>query len=183
MARLLWLLAASMLVSGCIQGPAESGDQKMACLEGDDCAFEDQMTVRIAFDGAGPRVLRVPLPTGDWCLQPSQWTLGPGTALGSINQTERGAMLQVAAGGDFRFEAHVKTQGLATCQTFRYDPWTIDPDPADGTVDVHSDAPGRVTFDVEDRRGGCWTTTTYEGAVSAGWTTLQMAADASTVCV
>jgi hypothetical protein len=69
----------------------------------------------------------------------------------------------------------VNVTDRASCQTFRYDPWSTDPDPTNETVDVQAEGTARITIAVSEPQGACTPVTQYVGNVTAGWTALPKA--------
>jgi hypothetical protein len=97
---------------------------------------------------------------------------------------DRGELLAVHATRQTHAELVLNLTGHPICQTFRYDPWSTEPDPKDGTLDVHADHAVGLTVTVRTSDGnGCWTTTTYRGTTANGWATLQADDDPRTLCV
>lgn len=116
----------------------------------------------------------VPFPHGAWCLQPDQWVLQDGAenAVGELRQVDRGTVAWITAQGSSHIAWRMNVTGKATCKTFRYDPWSTDPDPANDTVEVKAEGAARITVAVSEPDGPCTPVTQYAGNVTSGWTAL-----------
>lgn len=149
--------------------------------------------------------VEVPFPTMDSCRSPQDWMAGTapadaeqGSAVFHVsfdsggpsgddttaelrqvggNSTaaddRSGWVLAVSGHGSVAWSSHIEL-GPA-CNTLRYDPWTIDPDAENGTVEVRV-TDGSVTHasvTVRRVRDGCGEANLYEGAPTADWSPLE----------
>jgi hypothetical protein len=175
------LVPLLVLAAGCLQpegnDPPTGTASDSATPTGAMCpptCFEGH-EVRLVVDVSGAGGVGVPFPHGAWCLQPSEWNLTiSGGASAELRQVDRGTVLWVDNVGQGAVQASIDVKGRATCQTLRYDPWSIEPDPAEDTVDVTSDVIGLdVEVQVQDVDGSCFNATVYRGDTRDGWATLQ----------
>lgn len=140
----------------------------------------DSAVLQVAFHANATVTLEIPFPHLDSCLQPEHWMNGTARTEGAVPELRdasagrTGRVLSLAApgAGDVQWMSELALADHAPCQPIRYDPWSTEPDPQDGTVDVHADgAEGVVsglTVLVRAVRGGCGNATLYEGAPTAG---------------
>lgn len=126
----------------------------------------------------GAAVVEAPFPHLDRCLSPDDWRPGLDPNL-TLVQGERGWVLHLANASG---QASIDYTAKPKCETFRFDPWSIDPDPTNATLDVWASAAAHV--DVQTMYaladGWCWTTQHDVGDVGPGWTAL--AGTTQTVC-
>jgi hypothetical protein len=142
----------------------------------------DGAVLQVAFRANATVTVEVPFPHMDSCLQPEHWMNGTTRADGAVPELREasgersGRVLALAApgAGDVQWQAEVPLAEHPPCQTLRYDPWSTEPDPQDGTVDVRADGDASgITVLVRWVRGGCGNATLYEGAATAdGWSAL-----------
>jgi hypothetical protein len=140
--------------------------------EGDNAVF------LVMFDSEGPATVEVPFPTMDSCRAPPHWMEGNVTsqgatvALGNASDGRSGLVLQVSGSGNVSWSSQVEAG--PQCMTFRYDPWSVDPDPEGESVDVRATqgSPADVSVLVRLVRQGCANATLYEGPVAASWSAL-----------
>lgn len=153
---------------------SSSGASQMCpphCFEG------RRLHLEVVVADRAPRQVGVPFPHGAWCLQPDQWSQqapahNATAGLRDAGAGRSGTVLWVASSGQGSVQWSVDVTNRSTCATFRYDPWSIDPDPADGTLDVQADGASPVIVYVGDEHGPCTTYTQYNGTTAAGWSTL-----------
>jgi hypothetical protein len=172
------LLLAAVLAAGCAtHRPATAGaDAPSPTYEADSAVLD----VEFSAAGGGSAVLEVPLPRLDMCLQPQEWMNGTPTARGAsaaLRQSDRGAVVAVTGSGNASWAVQLATQGRQTCAEFRTDPWSTDPDPGNGTVEVYLDPGagpvGHASVLVRWIRNGCGEATLYDGVPEPGiWTAL-----------
>lgn len=142
-------------------------------------------TLYLHADDVAAFTLDVPFPHLDRCFSQEDWRAGiqPGPAGNlSLVEGERGGVLRLTGSGDLERSARVWLDDKPPCQTLRYDPWSSEPDPADGTLDLRASGSAnvRVVLSVSKEDPYCWGWTSFEGAVASGWTTLT--AQESMVC-
>jgi hypothetical protein len=138
--------------------------------------------LQVTFESSAPAEVQVPFPHLDMCLQPTDWMSAPATASNSTARVldasdgRTGQVLAVRGTGRVSWAVQLNTTGHSTCQTFRADPWSIDPDPQDTTVDVRV-AEGTVSAAsllVRWVRDGCGDATLYDGTPPSGsWSRLE----------
>ncbi|MEA3191105.1 MAG: hypothetical protein QOD77_1687 [Thermoplasmata archaeon] len=192
--RLLAMLAvAALLLAGCSgDGPSSStapgtgrgtATGTSTATSSDDDGAEGIFLVTVD----GPLDVGVPLPHLDRCMAPQDWAAGAATAVNAtwrLLTVNRGTLLQVTATGPAIVHLKADLSGKPKCQTLRYDPWSIDPDPADGTVEVQAgqgSAHMAVVVHVVD--GRCTTVTAYNGTVATpGWHTLASGTGTASHC-
>lgn len=141
------------------------------------CLAVHQIRLFINGEGNGSYAVGVPFPHGSWCLQPEDWKLDSSTinATLEVREVDRGTVLWLTGHDQSYGSAHIVVEGRATCQTlgFRYDPWSIEPDPADETVEVQVEgSASRIEVTVADAEGACSNATAYAAPVAAGWSVL-----------
>lgn len=153
-------------------GPTADPDAPKMCPP--HCFEGRRLHLIVAFDDQGAHQAGVPFPHGSWCLQPSDWSSrGAGrNATAEVRSVDRGQVLWVASTGQGSVEWWVDVTNRSTCETFRYDPWSIEPNPADGTVDVQADSAARLQVYLDDEHGPCTLVTQYNGTTMSGWATL-----------
>lgn len=132
----------------------------------------------IEWHATGAATLQVPFPHLDSCLQPGDWMSGNQTAhnaTAALRTVDRGQVVEVTGLGDASWSVQISTAGRPTCETFRYDPWSIDPDVNGTQVEVQATrgAIPHATVLVRWIRSACGQATLYEGAPGPGaWTAL-----------
>jgi hypothetical protein len=112
----------------------------------------------------------VPLPTAGGCLRPSQWTLHAEqahNATAEVRTADRGEVLWVRSAGYGSFRASLRP-GAEPCAPGE-DRWSVEPDPAEGVLEVLAAAPARIHVYVHDWDGYCSDTVTFVGEAAAGW--------------
>lgn len=131
--------------------------------------------LRLMVDVGGNGAVGIPFPHGAWCLQPEDWNVtSSDESTAEVRMSDRGQVLWVQNLGHGTAKAVIDVKDRATCQTLRYDPWSIEPDPADGTLDVNATAAGLdVEVQVQDVDGACFNATVYRGSTVTGWTTFE----------
>lgn len=135
---------------------------------------------RLRIESSGRGVVASPFPHLDRCLDSTDWQ----TATPTSNQAEhsfRHVDVDDTSGdlvwGAFDAAGFVELRlnlTKAQCQTFRFDPWSIEPDPADGELWVFADRAGLnavVHLEVGDG-SGCWHHEEYAGLSRDGWVIL-----------
>ena len=141
----------------------------------------DTGVLQVLFEATGQATLEVPFPTLDSCRSPEDWLSGEPTLQGARQELRNatgdrsGAVLALTAVASGPVSWMVQIPLGPACQTFRYDPWSIDPDPEGETVDVRVTEGSVSSLSVLVRRvrGGSGEATMYEGDVTAGdWTSL-----------
>lgn len=164
-------------------GPGEPG----AC-----CITSEWVRFRIDIASPGPFAIAVPFPHLDWCLGPDAWLVGTRTLDGVGNaewrEIDRGDVLWVDGdGGPAAFhELTLNVTMRGRCQTLRYDPWSIEPDLANGTAEAFGASqrgriltgygnatttedtpttPATVQVTVEHQTATCVRTSRFEGTV------------------
>ncbi len=167
----------------------------MCCPEGQDwvsygCTSPAFARLRIESSGRG--VVAAPFPHLDRCLNTEDWRSAVATtsnATVEIRTVDFEARTGDLVWGAFDNAGFVELRLDLTkpaCQTFRYDPWSIEPDPSEGNLTVLSDRMGldaRVHLEVGDG-GGCWRHTDFYGASADGWAELPLdKTNSHTVCV
>ena len=173
------LLLATLALAGCAgdDAPAPTTTTTTTSLpppepEADNAVF------LVMFDSEGPATVEVPFPTIDSCRAPPHWmegnvsAQGATVALGNASDGRNGFVLQVSGSGRVSWSSQI-TPG-DRCLPFRYDPWTIDPDPEGETVDVRATqgTPTNVSVLVRLVRDTCGNATLYEGPLSSSWSPL-----------
>jgi hypothetical protein len=193
MPRALPLLALTVgfLLAGCTQ-PYEKrgGDGDGDCTPGVDgcpcpedtrpgsggCEPFDSMLLDIQVSASGPYEVGVPFPHGSWCLTGDDWLEGMQETKNleehTVRDVDRGKVLWLKGRDDSRYVSRVDLGNRTECQTLRYDPWSIDPDPAEGTVDVTSEQAATFTVYLRTARGACVDLRQYGGEGSGGWITI-----------
>lgn len=139
----------------------------------------DNGVLYVEFQSDGPATLEVPFPSLDSCLTPQAWMAG------HISATNATAHLRNATDGRTGHVVAISGQGHVTwsaqvelgsrCQPFRYDPWSVDPDPADGVLDVRLASGPVAHASVLARmcRDGGGSATLYDGEPGTSWSQLQ----------
>jgi len=175
--RIAWLVLALVALAGCGQTyrpaatPSDTSSQATVPPEADNAVLE------VDVSAAGTTTVEVPLPHLDTCLQPAEWLAGHGTArnaTAALRSIDRGQVVAVTTTAGGSWSVQINTTGRPTCETFRYDPWSIDPDVNETQVEVRA-TQGEVAHAsvlVRWVRGGCGQATMYDGTPAAGWTTL-----------
>lgn len=159
---------------GAGDGAGGSADEPTSAPEGDSGVLD----ITIESDGAA--VVEVPFPTLDSCRSPEDWMRGGASVDGAVpelreptgDRSGKVLALSTMAG---RAEWSVQIELGPACQTFRYDPWSIDPDTDNGTVEVHvtHGQVSLVTVLVRRVRDGQGEAVMYEGTPSGdGWSAL-----------
>lgn len=147
---------------------------------------EDAFTLRLDVHVVGPFVLDVPTSTGSWCLQTQAWKdalqseTNARVDVMDADMGRTGQVLRITGSDNSLVVAKIPTATLARCETFRYDPWSIDPDVTDG-IEMKAEGNPHVVLVLSDGHGDCWTSTEYQGSVGPDWTRLA-AKDSGTVC-
>jgi hypothetical protein len=182
-AILLLALLSGLSLSGCYDThrPGDGGD---GGGDGDGPTPEpesDTGVLQVLFQATGPTTLEVPFPTLDSCRGPQDWMAGQPSVdgarhdLGNITGDRTGSVLVLTAVASGPVSWMVQIPLGPACQTLRYDPWSIDPDPEGETVDVRvtEGEASSVSVLVRRVRDGSGEATMYEGNVTAGtWTPL-----------
>lgn len=173
-------LVVSLAFAGCTvethrpDGTATPTPEPTSGPEGDSGVLD----VTVESDGAA--TLEVPFPNLDSCRSPEDWMGAEPSVTGAVpdlrdatgNRSGRVLVLQTRAE---RAEWSVQIPLGPACQTFRHDPWSIDPDLDDGRVEVHVTAGdvSLVTVLVRRVRDGAGEATLFEGEPAVGaWTAL-----------
>jgi hypothetical protein len=136
------------------------------------------VTVRVPQGGT----VDVPLPHADRCLPPSGWSVqGASNATATLRTVERGEVYTVMAAAGGVVTLAIDKSPYPSCQTFRADPWSVDPDPEDGSLPVNATVATALRVEVHDVSRYCYTDADFEGTAGPGWTTLAKV-DGSWVC-
>lgn len=190
----LLLVTAALVLAGCTKpydkdGGAASGDGAQ-CTSGvdgcpcpedtrqgaDGCDPVDSILFDIQVTGEGTYEVGVPYPHGAWCLTSDDWLEGMQETKNleehSARDVERGKVLWLQGRDDARFVSRIDLSNRTECQTLRYDPWSIDPDPAEGSLEATSEDAVTFTIYLRTARGACVDLRQYGGAASGGWSTL-----------
>lgn len=139
----------------------------------------DNGVLDVALASDGNAVVEVPFPTLDSCRSPQDWMAGNASVEGAVPELrdvtgERSGKVLALTTMGTRSEWSAQIPLGPACNTLRYDPWSIDPDADNGTVEVRVE--GQVTFLtvlVRWVRDGAGEYVLYEGQPSAGgWTAL-----------
>lgn len=190
----LVLVVVTLVLAGCTEPYDKEDDasgEEPDCTPGiDGCPCPEdtrlgeggcQSVNSILFDihlaGTDTYEVGVPFPHGAWCLTGDDWLEGMQETKSleeySVRDVERGKVLWLQGRGeDSRFVARVDVTNRTECQTLRYDPWSVDPDAAEGTMEATSEALVNFTVYVRTARGGCVDLRQYMAEVSGGWQTL-----------
>jgi hypothetical protein len=141
---------------------------------------EDSAVFQVTVSSDGAAVVEVPFPTLDSCRSPEHWMEGQPSVQGAIPELREvtgdrtGKVLALSTRAQ-EAEWWVQIAPGPTCQTFRYDPWSIEPDADNGTLEVRvtQGQVANVTVLVRQVRDGVGHATRYEGTPSGnGWTAL-----------
>lgn len=178
----LWLAVLFLAASGCFSEPAARNDPPVAVPCPPSCAGNHTLSLVVELVAMGTHSVGTPFPHGAWCLQPQEWSVAatsPRTraATAELRSTENATLLWVTSGGNGRFHASIDLANRSECQTFRYDPWSIEPDPADGMLDILADGAYEVYVGVEHRRGSCTDFETFHGQAQQGWNAIRRIED------
>ncbi|HUR61823.1 MAG TPA: hypothetical protein VM286_05600 [Candidatus Thermoplasmatota archaeon] len=173
------LLVASLLASGCLYSAPGRNDPQPCPpdtyrLGPGACGQYHTYALEVFGFGEGDYSVGVPLPHGSWCLQPEQWVLrgDADNAVAELRQADRGTVMWITAHGSSHIGWRINVTDVPACQPIRHDPWSIEPDPADGRVEVQAEGAARITVAVSEPDGACAPVTHYAGNVTAGWTPL-----------
>lgn len=167
------LLAFAGCLGGGGGGGSTSGDTTGPVREPED----DNGVLHVTFEAGGTSTLEVPFPSLDACLTPENWMAGnitgnAETELRDASDGRSGKVLALAGTGSVSWSSQIALG--PPCQTlgFRYDPWSIDPDAADGTTEarVSSGSVAQASVLVRYVRDTCGNATLYEGEPGSGWT-------------
>ncbi|MFA5944258.1 MAG: hypothetical protein WC876_07325 [Candidatus Thermoplasmatota archaeon] len=140
----------------------------------------DSGVMDVTIESDGSAVVEIPFSHLDSCRSAEDWMAGQASVEGAVpdlrnatgNRTGRVLVLATRAE---RAEWSVQIPLGPACQTFRYDPWSIDPDRDDGTVEVRvtQGDVSLVTVLVRRFRDGAGEATLYEGQpTDNAWTAL-----------
>lgn len=181
-ATLVLALLSGLSLAGCYdthrpgdEGGDGDGDGPTPEPEG------DTGVLQVLFQATGETTLEVPFPTLDSCRAPQHWMEGEPSVDGArhdlrnVTGDRDGTVLVLTSVGSGQVSWMVQIPLGPACQTFRYDPWSVDPDPDGETVDVRvpEGAASSVSVLVRRVRDGSGEATLYEGNVTAGgWTPL-----------
>lgn len=189
----LTLAVVALLLAGCTKPydkEGDPGDGVVDCTPGIDgcpcpedtrqgeggCDSVDSILIDVHAVGQGSTEVGVPFPHGAWCLTGDDWLEGMQETRSleefSVRGVDRGQVLWLQGRDDSRFVSRVDVTNRTPCETLRYDPWSIDPDPAEATVEVTSQDAVSFTIYVRTARGGCVDLRQYAGDADGGWTTL-----------
>lgn len=141
---------------------------------------DDSGVFNIVIESDGAAVVEVPFPTLDSCRSPDDWMAGGANVEGAVPELrdatgDRTGKVLALSTRDARAEWSVQIPLGDACQTLRYDPWSIDPDAENGTVEVHvtEGQVSLVTVLVRRVRDNSGEAVMYEGTPSGnGWTAL-----------
>jgi hypothetical protein len=142
----------------------------------------DSGVLDIVFESGATATVQVPFPTLDSCRSPEDWMGGEPTLqntrpeLLQVDGDRSGRVLSLASQEPGRAEFSVQIELGPACQTFRYDPWTIDPDRDDGSVEVRvtQGEVSSLTVLVRRVRDGAGEAALYEGnPTGTDWTALE----------
>ena len=190
----LLLVTAALVLAGCTKPYDKEGDSDgdgvADCTPGVDgcpcppdtrqgtagCEDVDSLLFDIQASGQGAFEVGVPFPHGAWCLTGDDWLEGMQETKSleeyTVRDVERGKVLWLKGHDDSRFVSRVDLSNRTECQTLRYDPWSIDPDPADDKIEVSSEQAVTFTIYMRTARSACVDLRQYAGEASGGWTTL-----------
>ncbi|HJQ94023.1 MAG TPA: hypothetical protein VJ874_07060 [Candidatus Thermoplasmatota archaeon] len=140
----------------------------------------DSGVLDITIESDGTATLEVPFPTLDSCRSPEDWMAGGASVEGAVPELrdatgDRSGRVLALSTRSERAEWSVQIPLGPPCATFRHDPWSIDPDAENGTVEVQvtEGSVSMVTVLVRRVRDGSGEAVFYEGAPSgSGWTAL-----------
>ncbi|MEA3165939.1 MAG: hypothetical protein QOJ26_808 [Thermoplasmata archaeon] len=143
---------------------------------------EDSGVLDIVFESNAPATIEVPFPTLDSCRSPEAWMEGEPSLQNAVPELlqvdgeRNGRVLSLESQEPGRAEFSVQIPLGPACQTFRYDPWTIDPDRDDGAAEVRvtQGELSSLTVLVRRVRDGTGEAVLYEGhPTGSGWTALE----------
>jgi hypothetical protein len=179
-ATLLLALLGSLSFAGCYDTHRPDDDG----LDDDGPTPEpegDTGVLQVLFDSAGQTTLEVPFPTLDSCRTPEDWLAGEPTVQGARQELRNatgertGRVLALTAMAPGTVSWMVQIPLGPACQTLRFDPWSVEPDPEAETVEVRAtdgDAT-HVSVLVRRVRDGSGEATNHQGnATAGGWTAL-----------
>jgi hypothetical protein len=180
------LLALAVALAGCSMdtgrpdGPTGTGDGGQPTVTAE--PEPDGAVFQVAFRAGGEAALEVPFPHLDACLQPEHWMNGTAGVQGAVpelrdageGRTGRVLVLRAQGAGEVQWQSQVPLADHPRCETLRYDPWSVDPDPEGESVEVRASGDvAELTVLARWVRGGCGNATLYEGAPSGGgWSAL-----------
>jgi hypothetical protein len=160
-------------------GDGGNGDGGGSTVEPTPGPESDSGVLDVTIQSDGAATLEVPFPSLDSCRTPEHWMAGGASVDGAVPELREatgGRTGQVLALGtrSERAEWSVQIELGPACQPLRYDPWSIDPDAENGTVEVRVTAGevSMVTVLVRRVRDGSGEAVLYEGAPGEGWTAL-----------
>jgi hypothetical protein len=162
-------------------GSGNGGDGADGSDDGPTAEPEDDSGVLdITIESDGAAVVEVPFPTLDSCRSPQAWMEGGASVEGAVPELRdptgdrTGKVLALTTMAE-RAEWSVQIELGPVCNTLRYDPWSIDPDADNGTVEVHvtQGEVSLVTVLVRRVRDGSGEAVMYEGTPAGDdWTFL-----------
>lgn len=183
------VLLLAIVLAGCFSAQTRSGESpaetRTATPYPTDCqpygtGSQDCTDIILAVfsNHTGSVQLGIPYPHGSWCLTGEQWIAGirtPQEANGQLFASDRGQVIALTGPGPLNWHSRIITSHLNTCQTFRYDPWSTEPDLAeDEGLDIYVWEGQLTSLEVVTRSGGCWHTSQYiaNGTMAEGWNRL-----------
>lgn len=167
-------------VDGC-PCPEDSQAGAGGCESVDSILFDVQMT------GSGSYEVGVPYPHGSWCLSGDDWLDGMQETKAldeyAVRDVDRGNVLWLKGRDESKFTARIDLNNKTVCNTLRADPWSIDPDPAEDTLEVQSQQAVNFTVFVRTVHGPCDENEAvddprtvrvqqFAGEASGGWATI-----------
>lgn len=184
--RTWFLLAVAATLAGCSSDPDVGGagdvdgdgmatSSTQGLPRGEEGMHELNLVVTPLEEGT----VEVPLPTGLWCVQVADFRIEASAGLtAEVVDSDRGQVLRVSGspGGDARAIADLAGREPCTPQA---DAWSIDPDPAQGSIAVNADQPMDLRIFLVDEDASCHRMTVYGGQVPAGWSELAGTEDGS----
>ncbi len=135
------------------------------------CAMGHALQLFISVRAGGE--VGVPLPHGSWCLPPQDWAVTQSfNATATLRTVDRGQVFWVVAERNGSLTVAINLEGRSACQTFRYDPWSVDPDPQGDAMPINATVATQVSIQVQEVSGYCYSSDPYTGTAGPGWTEL-----------
>jgi hypothetical protein len=202
------LFAACFALAGCtdpyekqddgVDGDDGAGDPCTAGVDGCPCPEDarageggceslDSILFDIQMSGSGSYEVGVPFPHGAWCLTGDDWLEGMQETKAleefTVRDVDRGKVLWLKGRDTSKYTARIELNNRTECNTLRADPWSVDPDPAEDTLDVQSQQGVTFTIFVRTVHGPCDDNEAadqprsvrvqqFEGEASGGWATI-----------
>jgi hypothetical protein len=168
-------LASLLLLAGCFGGSNGGTSGDTSSTDPTPEPEDDNGVLYVTFEADAPSTLEVPFPTLDSCRSPQDWMAGDVTAanataeLRDAGDGRTGKIVAITGQGRVSWSSQIELG--PPCQTFRYDPWSIDPDADDGAVEVRlaSGSIPHASVLVRSVRETCGNATLYDGVPGAEW--------------